>query len=152
MQRLLDAEKQSFDVDIELPVEMFLGHCSQWRYLPQAGVRKQNIDVPELRFDFGVKAVQIFEMRHVPLDSNDILTNLGGRLIQFILAASGNDDLSALFDETLGCFQADAAVRTGNYRNLSSKSAHNTHTLLRNFSWGGSGRYVLLVLRGIAAA
>src|SRR5438552_1459133 len=103
------------------------------RYLPEAGVRKQNIDVSELRFDFGVKAIQIFEMRHDPLDSDNILTDLRGRLVQFILAASGNDDVSVLFDETLGCFQTDAAIRTGDNCNLSSKSAHNTISF-RKFS------------------
>src|SRR2546425_8413906 len=66
-------------------------------------------------------------------DSDNILTDLRGRLVQFILAASGNDDVSALFDETLGCFQTDAAIRTGDNCNLSSKSAHNTISF-RKFS------------------
>ncbi len=77
----MHTEKQSFDVDVELPVEMLLSDRSQWRHLANSGVGKENIDVPVSRFDFGIQTIQIFGTRYVSLNCRDVLSDLLGCFI-----------------------------------------------------------------------
>src|SRR6266446_7312289 len=93
---------------------MLLGDRPQWRQVDNSGVGKENIDVPVSRFDFGIETIQIFGTRYVSLNCRDVLSDLLSCFIEFLFAASGDHDMSALFDEAFRRRQAYAAVCTSN--------------------------------------
>src|SRR5262249_11430233 len=64
----------------------------------------------------GEQPVEVCQVRDVARHAGDVLADLPDRLIEFRLAAAGDEDVSALGDKLPGGGQADAAVAPGDDR------------------------------------
>src|SRR5262249_36756182 len=67
-------------------------------------------EVAVLLLHRGEHAVEVREARDVPLHAGDVLADVSHRLIEFRLAAAGDEDVGPFGDEPPGGGQADAAV------------------------------------------
>ena len=123
--RLLHGEEKTLDVGVESLVEMFFGDRPEGREFTAAGIGEDDIDVASLLLDGCVQAVEVGEFGHVALDSGDVLANRLDRLVEFSLAAAGNEDLSAFGDEMLSGGQADAAGASGDDGYFSIQLSHD---------------------------
>jgi len=83
--RHIEVSEQSKDealhIDVEVPVEMILCNGPERCAFGDGGVRKQYVDAPLLGFYGRIEPVEIGEVTHVPLNSLDIVTDLGSRRI-----------------------------------------------------------------------
>jgi hypothetical protein len=69
----------------------------------------------------GEQPVEVCQVRDVARHAGDVLADLPDRLIEFRLAAAGDEDVGALGDVAPGRGQADAAVATSNQGNFPFK-------------------------------
>ena len=65
------------------------------------------------------EAIAIVEVRHISLNGGDIFSDFLDRRLQLRLTTSGDKDVGALIYKSLRRGKADAAVATGDERNLS---------------------------------
>ena len=79
---------------------------------------KTIIDVTMFLLHDGIKPVQILQARHVAHDRRNVSRNGGRGLLQFLLSSSGDHDVRAFFDETLGSGQPDPAASARDDCNL----------------------------------
>jgi hypothetical protein len=68
----LDREQRSLHVDVEQPVEMFLGDAAQGGKLAEAGIGEDNVDLPPLRLDGFVEPIKISQLGDVALDAGNM--------------------------------------------------------------------------------
>ena len=66
----------------------------------------------------GEQPVEVRHVRGVARHAGDVLADLPDRLIEFRLAAAGDEDVGALGDVAPGGGQADAAVAPGDDRDF----------------------------------
>src|SRR5262249_41157770 len=112
-QRLLHGEEYSFDVDVEQVVEVVLRDRPERGQRQEAGVGEQDVDATLLPFHRGEQPVEVREVGDVARHAGDVLADLPDRLIEFRLAAAGDEDVGPLGDKPPGGGQADAAVASG---------------------------------------
>ena len=85
---------------------------------------ENHVQAAFLLLDGGEDAVQVREVGAVALQGGDVFRpDLLDRCIQVRLAATRDEDVSALGHEPLGRSQADAAVAAGNEGNFPSELA-----------------------------
>src|SRR5262249_43062302 len=99
-------------------VEVLLGDRPEWTQRRDAGVGEQYVQVALLLLHRGEQLVEVREVRDVAPHAGDVPADLPDRLIEFRLAASGDEDVGALGDEPAGGGQADAAVAPGDDRDF----------------------------------
>src|SRR5215467_3716862 len=84
-------EKQPSDVGIEVNVKELLGDSSKGSAPRDAGIGKQNVDLPVLLLHFVVQPVEIREVCDVSAYSR--LSRSALRQIQSVLATTSNEDV-----------------------------------------------------------
>src|SRR5262249_32784538 len=117
-QRLLHGEEQRLDVDGEELVEVLLADRPERGQRQEAGIGEQHVEAALLLLDGGEQPVEVREVRDVALHAGGVLADLPDRLIEFGLAASGDEDVGTLGDEPPGRGQANAAVAPGDDRDF----------------------------------
>jgi hypothetical protein len=85
------------------------------------GVREQDVEASLLPLYGGEQPVEVREVRDVAWHSSDVLADLLHRLIEFRLAAAGDEDISPFVYELSCRGQANATVAAGNEGNFSFK-------------------------------
>ena len=80
---LLHGEQQSFDVDVEDPIELFLGDFAHRREFRDAGIRKHDVELPFSRLDLREQAIEVGELGDVALNAGDVAADLFLRRIEF---------------------------------------------------------------------
>ena len=128
-QRLLHGEEKSFDVRAERLVEMLLGDGSQRSEFAAAGIGEDNINAACFLLNRRIQPVEIRKVRHVALNSGNVLADQLDRFIEFVLTAAGDEDLRSLGNKALGGGEADAAVASGYDRYFSFELAHRVAPL-----------------------
>src|SRR6266404_3042417 len=101
-QGLLDREGQAARVDRKDLVVAFLRRLGERVRIDDARPGEQDVDLALLPGDLGVEPVEIGEVGHVTLHCGDTAADQRYRLVQFRLAAPGDVDERAFFDEALG--------------------------------------------------
>jgi hypothetical protein len=109
-QRFLHGEQQAAHIRIERPIEMLLGDLSQRGEFVDPGIRRQHVDMPGLRFDGCVDAVEIGEVGGIALDRRGIAADRGHCLIQFGLMAAGDKHSGAFLGKMLSDAEANAGA------------------------------------------
>jgi hypothetical protein len=89
--------------------------------LRDSSVGEQDIDPALFLFDLCEELIEIVEVRHISLNGGNIFSDLFDRRIQFRLTTPSDKDVRTLIYKPLPCGKADAAVATGDKRNLSLK-------------------------------
>src|SRR5438552_18540917 len=105
-QGLLDREGQAVRVDRKDLVEAFLCRLGERLRIDDARPGEQDVDLAPLAGDLGVEPVESGEVGHVSLYRGDAVADQRYRLVQFRLAAPGDVDERAFFDEALGAGEA----------------------------------------------
>ena len=113
--------KQAAHVRVERPVEMLLGDLAECGEFVNPGIDRQHVDMPGLRLDGCVDAVEVGKVGHIALDRCGIAADRGDCLIQLGLTAAGNKYSSAFFCEVLGDAEADAGAAAGHERDFASE-------------------------------
>ena len=108
----------------ELIVQLLLGDVADPCDLEDRGVGEHHVDAPTAVGDRGVQPVEIFLLAHVALYAGGVVAEFLDRRIEFGLPASGDEDVRALLDESLGGGQADAGGAAGDYRRLALEKCH----------------------------
>ena len=88
---------------------MRLGDLSQAGEFADARVGHQDVQVAFFFLDRAEDAVEILRLRHIRLDGPGVGSQCLSRVVEDVLAPSGNEDEGAFFDKALGRGQADAA-------------------------------------------
>src|SRR5882672_1857684 len=78
---------------------MLFGHGSKRNKFANAGVGENNVQVPLHLGNGLVKTVKVGEFGDVTLNARDIPANGLHGLVEFLLAAARDEDISSLFDE-----------------------------------------------------
>src|SRR5262249_44072327 len=105
-------------VDGEELVEVLLADRPERGQRQEAGVGEQDVESAVPLLHRGEQPVEVREVGDVARHAGDVLADLPDRLIEFRLAAAGDEDVGALRDEAPGGGQADAAVAPGNDRDF----------------------------------
>ena len=92
---------------------MGLGDIAELSEFVKASVGVQHVDAAHLRLDLGVGAIQIGQLGRVGLDADGAVADFGDCLVEFGLAAAGDEDAGAFGSEALCRGQADAGTGTG---------------------------------------
>src|SRR5258705_13310078 len=92
------------------------------RRYPRPG--KEDINLALLAGNPGVKPVEIDELRHVTLHCSDVAADQQCRPVQFRLAARGDVDKRAFFDEAFDGGETYSAAATSNESNFSLELWH----------------------------
>src|ERR1700675_3843351 len=92
---------------------MFLGEGSQRSESAAASIGEDNINAACLLLDRRIQPVEVCKVRHVALNSGDVLADQLEGFIQFALTATGDEDLRAFLDKALRGGEADATVASG---------------------------------------
>ena len=88
---------------------MLFGDLSQAGEFADARVGHQDVQVPFFFLDRTEDAVEILRLSHIRLDAPGVGSQCLSRVVEDVLAPSGNEDEGAFFDKALGRGQADAA-------------------------------------------
>ena len=97
---------------------MLVGDLTDTGHLEDRGVGEHHVDVPSAVSDHGVQPVEVFFLAHVALDTGGVVAEFLDRRLEFGLPAAGDEDVCALFDESLRGGQADAGGAAGDDRRL----------------------------------
>ena len=114
------ASARPFVADVEDRVIEFFSYRAEGRALRDSSIGEQDVDFALLLFDLSEEPTKIFELRHVSLNGGNIFSNLLDRRVQLRLATSGDKERTFIY-KSLRRGKADAAVATGDKRNLSLK-------------------------------
>ena len=79
-----------------------------------AGIRKDNVELPEICGQGCEEPLAIFRKGDVSAVATRVRSKFCNRLIQRFLVATVNGDLRALSDEKSGCSQTDTTVTASN--------------------------------------
>src|SRR5262249_34565798 len=101
-QRLLHGEQQTAYVRVERLVELLLGDLPERPESVNPGVYREHIDIPGLRLNSGVDAVEVGEAGDIALDRCGIAADFGKGLIQLGLTAANNKYARAFLSKTFG--------------------------------------------------
>src|SRR4029077_13544265 len=78
---------------------MLFRYAPEWNKFAHTGVGKNDIDSP-LHLSYGlVETIKVGQLRHVSLDSRNVGAYFLYGLVEFLLAAPGDEDISPLLDE-----------------------------------------------------
>ncbi len=95
-----------------------LGRLGQQLRIDDARPGEQDVDLALLAGDLGVEPIEIGEVGNVTLHCGDTAADKRYRLVQFCLAAPGDVDERAFFDEALGGGETHTARAAGNHGDL----------------------------------
>ena len=87
----------------------------------EAGVGEQDVEASLLTLYGGEQPVEVRQVRDVAPHAGYVLTDLPHRLIEFCLAAAGDEDISPFVYELFCRGEANATVAAGNEGNFSFK-------------------------------
>src|SRR2546421_5190100 len=99
------------------------GDRARRRVLGDSSVGEQDIDLALLLFDLSEEPIEIVEVRHVSLNRGNIFSDLLDRRVQFRFTTLGDKDVGTFIYKPLRGGKTDAAVATGDKRNLSIELA-----------------------------
>ena len=77
------------------------------------GVGEDNVDPPPAVGDPGVEPIDVLLFAHVTLHAGGVVAEFLYRRFEFGLPASGDEDVRAFLDESLGGGQPDAGAASG---------------------------------------
>src|SRR5262249_49476667 len=97
--------------------------------LRDARICKQDIQSPFFGLDLFEQAIKMGEVGHVALNADGFVFKFLYRCIQFMLTASGNENISAFADEPFCRCKTDAARATVNECDFSFELAHDFSSL-----------------------
>src|SRR6267378_2846618 len=97
---------------------MFFGDGPKGNKLADAGVGENNIDSPLHLRDGLVKTIKVSQLGNVSLNSRNVGADCLHGLVEFLLAAAGNEDIGTLFDEKLCRSQSNPFCPAGDDSNL----------------------------------
>src|SRR5713226_8066317 len=103
---------------------MLLGYHAEGDELLDARIGDYNIDYLICSTNGLVQAIEVVHFGNVPLDASDAVADRLHCLVEFSLAASGDEDTGAFFDEELCDGQAYPLGPSSNDRHFSSQLAH----------------------------
>src|SRR5437879_3391433 len=109
--RLLHREQEALHVDVEDRVVVLLGDLAE-----------DNVEPALLLLDLGEEAIEIAKVRHVALDAGNVASDFLDRRSQ--ITAPRDEDVRALVYKLLRRRKANAAIATGNERDLAFELAH----------------------------
>src|SRR5579864_4158847 len=110
---MLDREERTLHVDIEDFVVQGFCRAGNRREPRYAGVGEEYIDHAGVLFDEREKRIQVGGSAHVTPQSERAFADCSSGIIQRVLIAPGDDNLSALFVKQRRRSKADSAVATG---------------------------------------
>ena len=128
-QRLLHGEERAAHVEVEGLVEVFFGDLFERGELALAGAGEEDVDLALFALDGLVEAVEVGEIGGVALHAGDVFADELHGLIELLLAASGDEDVRALFDEELGGCERHAGGRGGDDCYFSFELSHDCYSL-----------------------
>src|SRR5207247_10151001 len=105
-------------------VEASLGHLGCGRSIDDAHPGEQDVILALLAGELVVEPVEIGEVGHVSLYCGDAVADQRYRLVQFRLAAPGDVDERAFFDEALGGGEAYTATAARDDSDFSLELRH----------------------------
>jgi len=129
-ERLLHSEERAAHVEVEGVVEVLLGDLFEFGGFAATGTGEEDVDLALLTFDGLVETVEVGQVGGIALYAGDVSANELHGLIELVLAASGDEDVGAFFDEELGCCERHARGRCGDDCHFSFELAHIFISLL----------------------
>src|SRR2546427_1226818 len=120
--RLLHREQEALHVDVEDRVVVLLGDLAEGGICRHTGVREDNVEPALLLLDLGEEAIEIAKVRYVALDAGNVASDFLDRRSQ--ITAPRDEDVRALVYKLLRRRKANAAIATGNERDLAFELAH----------------------------
>src|SRR5271155_2412928 len=94
--------------------------------LRDASIRENGIEPALLPSDLFEEAIQVAEIRHIPLHAGCIVSDLLHRRSQFGVAAACNEDIGAFINKPFCSSQPNAAIAASDQCNFPVKLAHRT--------------------------
>src|SRR5216683_1687862 len=117
-QCLLHRKQRSPYIDVEQFVEMLFGDGPKGNKFAKASVGENNIDSPLHFRDSLVKTIKVSQLGNVSLNSRNVGVDCLHGLVEFLLAAAGDEDIGTLFDEKLCRSQSNPFCPAGDDSNL----------------------------------
>src|SRR5579872_6544448 len=124
-QGFLYREERALHVDGEQPVEVLLGDASQGRKFGNARICEDDVDPSPRRLDSFVETVEVGEFGNVSLNTSNITADRVHGLVEFILAASRDENERALFDEEFRRRQSYSRGSAGDDGDLALQFFHS---------------------------
>src|SRR5258705_8498957 len=92
---------------------MLFGDRPKGNKFGNAGVGENNIDSPLHPRDGLVKTIKVSQLGNVSLNAGNVGADCLHGLVEFLLAAAGNEDIGTLFDEKFCCSQSNPFCAAG---------------------------------------
>ena len=106
-------KKRPFDVAVESFVKVLFRNSAERRKAPSPRIGDEDINVPFLLFHLPIQTIKIGQVGDVALYAGDVAPDFCDGLIQFFLAAAGNENIGAFRDKSFCRCKADAAGAAG---------------------------------------
>src|SRR5579863_262407 len=108
--RLLYSEEQAFHIDVEDRIIKLLTNLAKMGILCNARIRENDIELAHLPSNLFEEAVQVAEIRHIPLHAGRIVSDLLHRRSQFGVAAARNEDVGTLAHKPFCSSQSNTTI------------------------------------------
>ena len=92
--------------------------------LEDRGVGEHDVNPPAAVGDGGVEPVDVLGLADIALYAGGVVAEFLYRHVEFGLPASGDEDVCALVDESLGGGESDAGAASGDDRRLAFEKCH----------------------------
>src|ERR1700686_3885426 len=129
-QCLLHRKQRSPHIDVEKFVEMLFGDGPKGNKFANAGIGENNIDSA---FHLGnglVKTIKVGKFGNVALNARNIAADFLHGLVEFLLSAARNEDISTLFDEKSCRSQPNPFCAAGDDSDLAFEFFNHSFPLL----------------------
>src|SRR5258705_11015822 len=100
-------------------IKALLGDRAERNKITYTCVGEQHIYTHLPRFHLGIQAIEVFKIRDVTLNTNSVPSDQLHCGVEFILTATGDENLRSFSSEQLCCCQADPTIATCDYRDFS---------------------------------
>src|SRR5258708_33481754 len=123
---LLNSKYKTAHLHVECAVDTLFCYGPERRHLaPYACIGKDNINAPLVLRNLRVESVKVFQLRNIPLDGRNILSNLRNRNIELLLSPSGDVYVRPLGDELFCCGESHSAAAACDDGNFTLKSVQS---------------------------
>src|SRR6266853_3438462 len=96
-----------------MQVKVFFGDLADGCQIAEARIGEQNIDMAVFFFYGCIKTVEVFHISDITLDTDSLVAaDFLERYVDLILAATGDDDMRAFSNKTLGRGEAHSSCRS----------------------------------------
>lgn len=102
----------------KVPFVLIFGDSAERCKIAPSGIGEQDVDLPGLLADRLKETIEVGQLRNVALHAYGPTADFGNRRVELGLTPAGHEDTRAFLREPLGAGQPDAAVGSGDDRDL----------------------------------